>query len=43
MLKLPKRSNSQKIGVSAAELCNAVFREFYNIIPFPQVKQKTDI
>ncbi|MDR9403391.1 MAG: DUF4365 domain-containing protein [Halothece sp. Uz-M2-17] len=36
MTKLPKRTNSQKIGESAAELLNSVFTEFCNVIPVPQ-------
>ncbi|EAZ93182.1 DUF4365 domain-containing protein [Crocosphaera chwakensis] len=36
MSRLPKRTKSQKIGVSAAELFNAVFSEFCNVIPVPQ-------
>ncbi|WP_228053417.1 DUF4365 domain-containing protein [Nodosilinea sp. LEGE 07298] len=36
MSKLPKRSKSQKIGVSAADLLSSVFAEFCNVIPVPQ-------
>ncbi|MGG6297016.1 DUF4365 domain-containing protein [Leptolyngbya sp. AN02str] len=36
MTKLPKRTKSQKIGVSAADLLSSVFAEFCNIIPVPQ-------
>ena len=36
MTKLPKRTKSQKIGVSAADLLNLVFTEFCNVIPVPQ-------
>jgi len=36
MTKLPKRTKSQKIGVSAADLLNSVFAEFCNVIPVPQ-------
>jgi hypothetical protein len=36
MTKLPKRSKSQKIGVSAADLLSSVFVEFCNVIPVPQ-------
>ncbi|WP_199320494.1 DUF4365 domain-containing protein [Leptolyngbya sp. FACHB-261] len=36
MTKLPKRTKSQRIGVSAADLLSSVFAEFCNIIPIPQ-------
>ncbi|MEQ8542297.1 MAG: DUF4365 domain-containing protein [Coleofasciculus sp. D1-CHI-01] len=36
MTKLPKRTKSQKIGVSAADLLRSVFVEFCNVIPVPQ-------
>ena len=36
MTKLPKRTKSQKIGVSAADLFSSVFAEFCNVIPVPQ-------
>jgi hypothetical protein len=36
MNKLPKRSRSQKIGVSAADLLSSVFAKFCNVIPVPQ-------
>ena len=36
MTKLPKRTKSQKIGVSAADLLSSVFAEFCNVIPVPQ-------
>jgi len=36
MTKLPKRTKSQRIGESAAELLNLVFTEFCNVIPVPQ-------
>jgi hypothetical protein len=36
MTKLPKRTKSQKIGVSAADLLSSVFVEFCNVIPVPQ-------
>ncbi|MBW4473639.1 MAG: DUF4365 domain-containing protein [Stenomitos rutilans HA7619-LM2] len=36
MTKLPKRSKSQKMGMSAADLLSSVFVEFYNVIPVPQ-------
>jgi Domain of unknown function (DUF4365) len=36
MIKLPKRTKSQKIGVSAADLLSSVFAEFCNVIPVPQ-------
>jgi hypothetical protein len=36
MKKLPKRSRSQKIGVSAADLLSSVFAKFCNVIPVPQ-------
>lgn len=36
MTKLPKRTNSQKIGVSTAELLSSVFTKFCNVIPVPQ-------
>lgn len=36
MTKLPKRTKSQKIGVSAADLLSSVFTEFCNVIPVPQ-------
>lgn len=36
MTKLPKRTNSQRIGVSAADLLSSVFAEFCNIVPVPQ-------
>lgn len=36
MTKLPKRTKSQRIGESAAELLNSVFTEFCNVIPVPQ-------
>jgi hypothetical protein len=36
MTRLPKRTNSQKIGVSAADLLSSFFLEFCNVIPVPQ-------
>ena len=36
MTNLPKRTKSQKIGVSAADLLSSVFAEFCNVIPVPQ-------
>ncbi|MBD2115832.1 MAG: DUF4365 domain-containing protein [Microcystis wesenbergii TW10] len=36
MTKLPKRTNSQKIGVTAADLLSSFFVEFCNVIPVPQ-------
>jgi hypothetical protein len=36
MTKLPKRTKSQRVGVSAADLLSSVFAEFCNIIPVPQ-------
>jgi hypothetical protein len=36
MTKLPKRTKSQRLGESAAELLNLVFTEFCNVIPVPQ-------
>ena len=36
MTKLPKRTKSQRIGISAADLLGSVFVEFCNIIPVPQ-------
>lgn len=36
MTKLPKRTKSQRIGASAADLLSSVFAEFCNIIPVPQ-------
>lgn len=36
MSKLPKRTKSQKIGESAADLLNSVFTKFCNVIPVPQ-------
>lgn len=36
MTQLPKRTKSQQIGVSAAELLNSVFTKFCNVIPVPQ-------
>ncbi|MGB3534071.1 MAG: DUF4365 domain-containing protein [Microcoleaceae cyanobacterium] len=38
MTKLPKRTKSQRIGVSAAELLSSVFTKFCNIIPVPSDK-----
>ena len=38
MTKLPKRTKSQKIGVSAADLLSSVFGKFCNVIPVPQDK-----
>jgi len=38
MTKLPKRSKSQKIGVSAADLLSSIFVEFCNVITVPQEK-----
>jgi len=38
MTKLPKRSKSQEIGVSAADLLSSVFTKFCNVIPVPQDK-----
>ncbi|MDP5337036.1 MAG: DUF4365 domain-containing protein [Nodularia sp. (in: cyanobacteria)] len=38
MTKLPKRTKSQKIGASAADLLSSVFAEFCNVIPVPQDK-----
>jgi hypothetical protein len=36
MTKLPKRTSSQKIGESAADLLSSVFTEICNVIPVPQ-------
>lgn len=36
MTKLPKRTKSQRLGVSAADLLSSVFAEFCNVIPVPQ-------
>lgn len=36
MNKLPKRTKSQKIGASAADLFSSVFDKFCNVIPVPQ-------
>lgn len=36
MTKLPKRTKSQRIGASAADLFSSVFAEFCNVIPVPQ-------
>jgi hypothetical protein len=36
MQNLPKRTQSQTTGTSAAELFSAKFTEFYNVIPVPQ-------
>ena len=36
MAKLPKRTNSQKTGESAADLLSSVLSEFCNVIPVPQ-------
>ncbi|MDZ8082674.1 MAG: DUF4365 domain-containing protein [Nostoc sp. DcaGUA01] len=36
MTKLPKRTKSQKIGMSTADLLSSVFVEFCNVIPVPQ-------
>lgn len=36
MTNLPKRTKSQKIGVSAADLLSSVFAKFCNVIPVPQ-------
>lgn len=36
MTNLPKRTKSQKTGISAADLLNSVLSEFCNIIPVPQ-------
>ncbi|MEG4579039.1 DUF4365 domain-containing protein [Microcoleus sp. MON1_C5] len=36
MTKLPRRTNSQRIGGSAADLLNSVFTNFCNVIPVPQ-------
>jgi len=36
MSKLPKRTRSQKIGASAADLLNSTFVKFCNVIPVPQ-------
>jgi Domain of unknown function (DUF4365) len=36
MSKLPKRTNSQKTGVGAADLLSSTFSEFCNVIPVPQ-------
>lgn len=36
MTKLPKRTNSQRIGQSAAELLKSVFTKFCIVIPIPQ-------
>jgi hypothetical protein len=36
MTKLPKRTKSQKIGVSAADLLSSVLAKFCNVIPVPQ-------
>lgn len=38
MNKLPKRTNSQKIGGIAADILSSVFRKFCNVIPVPQDK-----
>jgi hypothetical protein len=34
--KLPKRTNAQKIGESAADIFSATFTEFCNVVPIPQ-------
>uniref|UniRef100_B8HQB9 DUF4365 domain-containing protein n=1 Tax=Cyanothece sp. (strain PCC 7425 / ATCC 29141) TaxID=395961 RepID=B8HQB9_CYAP4 len=36
MFQLPKRTKSQRIGESAADLLNSVFTKFCNVIPVPQ-------
>uniref|UniRef100_UPI0013001A7F DUF4365 domain-containing protein n=1 Tax=Cyanothece sp. BG0011 TaxID=2082950 RepID=UPI0013001A7F len=36
MIKLPKRTNSQKIGINAADFFCSVFSKFCNVIPVPQ-------
>lgn len=36
MTKLPKRTKSQRLGESAADLLNSVFTQFCNVIPVPQ-------
>ena len=36
MTKLPKRTKSQKIGISAADLLSSVLTKFCNVIPVPQ-------
>jgi hypothetical protein len=36
MARLPKRTKSQEIGISVAELFNSVFTRFCNVIPVPQ-------
>jgi hypothetical protein len=36
MIKLPKRTKSQRIGASATDLFSSVFAEFCNVIPVPQ-------
>lgn len=36
MTKLPKRTKSQRIGASAAELLSSVFDEFCNVVPIPE-------
>jgi hypothetical protein len=36
MTKLPKRTDAQRIGVSAADLLNSVFTNFCNVTPVPQ-------
>jgi hypothetical protein len=36
MTKLPKRTNAQRIGASAADLLNSVFTNFCNVIPVQQ-------
>lgn len=38
MSKLPRRTKSQRIGTSAADLLSSVFAKFCNIIPVPQDK-----
>ena len=36
MMKLPKRTDSQKIGVKASDFFSSVFSRFCNVIPVPQ-------
>jgi hypothetical protein len=36
MAKLPKRTDSQKVGVKASDFFSSVFSQFCNVIPVPQ-------
>jgi hypothetical protein len=38
MTKLPKRTDAQRIGGSAADLLNSVLTNFCNVIPVPQAR-----